>query len=258
MEPGKVFNARTLSSEDVSMRGQGQCFTLIKSGTYAEGMTATEIHLTGNASPKGSTGCDTLIFVRSGSASLEIIGSDIDNSVKVSAGSAVHIKSGESFFWAHGNDLVALEVTIPDTTGPYARKQAKEVTTFKRSIVQGDSLKGDATGDRQFEVLFDTSSGSSGATMFIGFIPPSGAPAHYHLYDEICHIVRGTGEFKVGDEIQPLSEGSTFAVVPRLLHSVINNTTEDLWILGIFRPEGSPAAAYYPDGKPAPGYSELN
>jgi len=258
MEPGKVFNARTLSPEDASMRGQGQCFDLIKSGTYAEGMTATEIHITGNASPKGSKGCDTLIFVRSGTASLEIIGSDLDNSVQVSAGSAVHIKNGESFFWANGNELRAIEITIPDASGPYARKQVKDAALFRRSTKQGDSLADDATSDRQFEVLFDTTSGLASATMFIGFIPPSGAPAHYHLYDEICHIVRGSGEFKVGDEVQPLSEGSTFAVVPRLLHSVINNTTEDLWILGIFRPEGSPAAAYYPDGKPAPGYSELN
>ncbi|MFM2159877.1 MAG: hypothetical protein RLY39_408, partial [Actinomycetota bacterium] len=27
-------------------------------------------------------------------------------------------------------------------------------------------------------------------------------------------------------------------------------------LLGVFRPQGSPAAAYYPDGRPAPGYSE--
>ncbi len=258
MEPGKVFNASTLALEDVSARGQGQCFALIKPGVYAENMTATEIHLTGNASPKAYKGCDALIFVRSGTASLEIIGGDSDNSVLVSAGSAVHIKSGESFFWANGNNLVALEISIPDASGPYARKQIKEILDIKRSVKQGDSLKDDATSDRQYEVLFDTTNGSSGATMFIGFIPPSGAPAHYHLYDEICHIVRGSGELQVGESIQPLSQGSTFAVVPRLLHSVINNTEENLWILGIFRPEGSPAAAYYPDGKPAPGYSELN
>ena len=169
MEPGKVFNASTLASDDVSARGQGQCYSLIKSGTYAEGMTATEIHLTGNASPKGSTDCDTLIYVRSGSASLEIIGSDIDNSVQVSQGSAVHIKSGESFFWAHGNNLVALEVCIP-VTGPFARKQSSPTETFQRHIKQGVSNKGTATGSREFEVLFDASKGSAAATMFIGFI----------------------------------------------------------------------------------------
>ena len=257
MEPGKVFNASTLASDDVSARGQGQCYSLIKSGTYAEGMTATEIHLTGNASPKGSTDCDTLIYVRSGSASLEIIGSDIDNSVQVSEGSAVHIKNGESFFWAHGNNLVALEVCIP-VTGPFARKQSSPTETFQRHIKQGVSNKGTATGSREFEVLFDASKGSAAATMFIGFIPPSGAPDHYHLYDEICHIVSGVGSVAVDGVNQDISSGSTFSITPRLLHSIVNSGTEDLWLLGIFRPQGSPAAAYYPDGRPAPGYIETD
>jgi mannose-6-phosphate isomerase-like protein (cupin superfamily) len=257
MEPGKVFNASTLASDDVSARGQGQCYSLIKSGTYAEGMTATEIHLTGNASPKGSTDCDTLIYVRSGSASLEIIGSDIDNSVQVSQGSAVHIKSGESFFWAHGNNLVALEVCIP-VTGPFARKQSSPTETFQRHVKQGVSNKGTATGSREFEVLFDASKGSAAATMFIGFIPPSGAPDHYHLYDEICHIVSGVGSVAVDGVNQDISSGSTFSITPRLLHSIVNSGSEDLWLLGIFRPQGSPAAAYYPDGRPAPGYIETD
>ena len=117
-------------------------------------------------------------------------------------------------------------------------------------------MKADATSDRQFEVIFDASNGSSDATMFVGFIPPSGAPSHYHLYDEICYILRGNGEFKSGDQSQLLAAGSAFAVVPRLLHALSNTAQEDLWLLGVFRPEGSPAAAYYPDGKPAPGYSE--
>ncbi|MEJ6574609.1 MAG: cupin domain-containing protein [Actinomycetes bacterium] len=255
MKPGKVFNARTLAPEDVSVRGQGQCFKLIKSGSYAEPMTATEIHLTGNASPKGSKDCDTLIFVRSGSATLEIIGSEEENSVKVEAGSAVHIRNGESFFWANGNDLEAVEVSIP-ITGPFARKQNSPTGNFQRHVIQGVSNKGAATGSREFEVLFDASKGSASATMFIGFIPPSGAPDHYHLYDEICHIVSGTGSVVVDGENQAISTGSTFSITPRLLHSVVNSGTEDLWLLGVFRPQGSPAAAYYPDGRPAPGYVE--
>ena len=255
MKPGKVFNARTLAPEAVVMRGQGQCFNLITSDSYAEPMTATEIHLTGNASPKGSKDSDTLIYVKSGSASLEIIGSDDENSVKVEAGSAVLIRNGENFFWANGNNLVALEVSVP-VVGPFARKQNSPTEKFQRHVKQGVSDKGTATGSREFEILFDANNGSSAATMFIGFIPPSGAPDHYHLYDEICHIVSGTGSVVVDGENQEISSGSTFAITPRLLHSVVNSGNEDLWLLGVFRPQGSPAAAYYPDGRPAPGYVE--
>lgn len=65
MEPGKVFNASTLSPNQVEVRGQGQSFNLIDSQPYAEGMTASEIQITGNSSPKGSDKNTTLIFVRS-------------------------------------------------------------------------------------------------------------------------------------------------------------------------------------------------
>ncbi len=254
-----MFNASTLSPNQVKVRGQGQCFNLIDSQPYAEAMTASEIQITGISSPKGSDNNTTLIFVRSGSANLEIIGESIagvENSLKVKAGSAIQIKSGETFIWTHAVDLIALEVRVPDTSGPFARKQTHTTSKFIRSLVQGMSLKTDATADRQFEVLFDANNGSADATMFVGFIPPSGAPTHYHLYDEICYILRGTGEFRAGERIQSLNAGSTFAVVPRLLHSLANTADKDLWVLGIFRPEGSPAAAYYPDGKPAPGYAE--
>lgn len=88
--------------------------------------------------------------------------------------------------------------------------------------------------------------------MFVGFIPTSGAPEHYHLYDEICVIVRGSGVLHAGGRTQPLRVGSAFHVAPRFLHALENPNPEDLWVLGVFRPEGSAAAAFYPDGTPAP------
>ena len=155
-----------------------------------------------------------------------------------------------------GESLRALEVSVPDFSGPFARKQSSPTQSYSRFVEQGLADKSGATSNREFEVLFDATNGSAHATMFVGFIPPSGAPAHYHLYDEICHIVKGGGELHIGDTIQELAPGSTFIVAPRLLHALVNNRDEDLCLLGIFRPQGSPAAAYYPDGKPAPGYIE--
>jgi quercetin dioxygenase-like cupin family protein len=88
--------------------------------------------------------------------------------------------------------------------------------------------------------------------MFVGFIPTSGAPEHYHLYDEICVIVRGSGVLHTRGIEQPIASGSAFHVAPRLLHALENPNDDDLWVLGVFRPEGSAAAAFYPDGTPAP------
>src|SRR6266700_3418984 len=52
-------------------------------------------------------------------------------------------------------------------------------------------------------------------TQIIGLIPPGRAPDHFHTYDEVIYVLEGEG------------------------------------VLGVFRPAGSPAEAYYPDGTPA-------
>jgi mannose-6-phosphate isomerase-like protein (cupin superfamily) len=260
MKPGIVFNAspEAISKEYRYQRGSASCFQLLTHGTYAEAITATEIHLTGDAAPLLSESHDTLIFVRDGKATL-IIESDTGTfTEEMHSGSAALVTSGSTFNWKNGSELKALEVAVPDKSKPFSRRMTLERKAYIPFVHQGTEIKGDATGDRQFEVLYSAENGSAGATMFIGFIPTSGAPSHYHLYDEVCQIVRGGGELHIGETIQELTPGSTFVVAPRLLHSIVNNRDEDLWILGIFRPSGSPSAAYYPDGRPAPGYLEID
>jgi mannose-6-phosphate isomerase-like protein (cupin superfamily) len=264
MEPGVVFNAAPATLADLHFpeSSSGQLFNLIKVGNYAEGLQADELHLTGSMDPSEpieAGSADVYIYVRTGSGTLHISAPNISptsENLDITEGTAVHIRSQETFYLHGASALELIMVRVPDASGPYARKQLHPSSRFTRSVQQGLSAAGSATGNREYEVLFDADSGSSGATMFVGFIPPSGAPAHYHLYDEICQIVKGSGQLQTGSTFQPLSVGSTFSIVPRFLHSVINDTSENLWILGTFRPEGSPAAAYYPDGRPAPGYEE--
>ena len=259
MKPGIVYNAstETIEEEYCTTRGEASCFRLLTEGDYAETITVTEIQLTGNSEFISSDTHDTLIFLREGCATL-IIRSPLGNfEEEMSCESAALVLSGSSFLWKNGVALKALEISIPDATTPFSRRMTSERNSYTPFVKRGENIKGNATGDRQFEVLYNADNGSAGATMFIGFIPPSGAPAHYHLYDEVCHIVRGGGELRVGNKVQVIQPGSTFVIAPRLLHSIVNNQKEDLWILGTFRPSGSPAAAYYPDGRPAPGYTEV-
>ena len=259
VRPGIVYDASLESIEKgyCTTRGEASCFRLLTEGDYAETMTATEVQLTGNSEFITSDSHDTLIFVREGRATLIIKGELGNFEEEMSCESAALVISGSSFLWKNGVGLKTIEISIPDATNPFSRRITSERKSYTPFVKQGENIKGDATGYRQFEVLYNADNGSAGATMFIGFIPPSGAPAHYHLYDEVCHIVRGGGELRVGDTVQVIQPGSTFVVAPRLLHSIVNNREEDLWILGIFRPSGSPAAAYYPDGRPAPGYTEV-
>jgi len=113
-------------------------------------------------------------------------------------------------------------------------------------IVPIDAVEpGKATGSRSFQILFGPHNGSRRATMFVGYVPPGKAPWHYHLYDEIVWIWRGPGRYHLGDEVEPLEDGSAFRITPREVHIVENTHPErELAVLGIFTPAGSPSAAY--------------
>jgi len=55
----------------------------------------------------------------------------------------------------------------------------------------------------------------------------------------------GEGRLYVGDAIEPLAPGSAFRLHAREVHIVENtHPTEELAVLGIFTPAGSPSAAY--------------
>lgn len=191
---------------------------------------------------------DELLYVMSGHGEI-VVG---DERIPVEPTCAVQVQAGEQWQVETQEDLRILSFLVPAPVTPWAASLAKPVDRVVHVARMGAQLAQAATGDRMFEVLFNRDRGSRGATMFIGFIPTSGAPEHYHLYDEICVIVRGTGMLHARGVVQPLEPGSAFHVAPRFLHALENPNPEDLWVLGVFRPEGSAAAAFYPDGTPAP------
>ena len=55
----------------------------------------------------------------------------------------------------------------------------------------------------------------------------------------------------VDGEEAALRPGAGVHLPARMVHCVANTGTEELRLLGVFRPAGSPAEAYYPDGTPA-------
>lgn len=243
---------------DVKPQGQGDScvsFELVTEPHYAEAMTQRVLRFAaGESASRRESGHDDLLFVTTGSGTLQVGGEDHE----LGEGTAAFISAGEE--WSvtvpAGGQLEVSGVLVPAPPGPAARLIGKPAAPVRRTARQGSQPLEEATAYREYEVLFDASTGSGGATQFLGFIPPSGAPIHYHLYDEICMIVRGTGVLHTKGEQQPIAAGSAFHIAPRLLHSLENTGDEHLWVLGVFRPEGSPSAAFYPDGQPAPGYVE--
>jgi mannose-6-phosphate isomerase-like protein (cupin superfamily) len=111
--------------------------------------------------------------------------------------------------------------------------------------------RGTATAGREFTLLAQPENGCESVTQFVGYIPAGRAPDHFHRYDEVVYVLAGEGAFHVGGESAPLREGSCFHLPARLIHCVENHGPGEMRVLGVFRPAGSPAEAYYPDGSAA-------
>lgn len=251
--PGTV---RTEEHADPVLGQDGQVTerVIIDGGPYAEPLVHRTLRLTaGTSSTRHDDAHDELLYVMNGSATVHVTSPAGDESFDVSPGDAVQVQAGERVSCdVAAGELHLLSFLVPAPTTPWAAQIARPVDRIVHVARLGEQQSKSATADRQFEVLFDRNRGSRGATMFVGFIPTSGAPEHYHLYDEICVIVRGSGFLHALGQAQSIEPGSAFHVAPRLLHAIENPNPEDIWILGVFRPEGSAAAAFYPDGRPAP------
>ena len=177
---------------------------------------------------------DLLLFVTGGDGA---IGGDA-----LSRGAAALVLAGEeATLSAGGGGLEAVRITVGADTDLHAPMGARE-----RVVAIEHVEPGQATGSRSFQVLFGPHNGSTRATMFVGYIPPGKAPWHYHLYDEIVCIWKGTGRFHLeGGGVEELAAGSAFRLSPREVHIVENlSAGTELAVLGIFTPAGSPSAAY--------------
>jgi len=177
---------------------------------------------------------DSLLFVTVGEGALD--------GDALSPGTAALVLAGEeATLVAGGGGLEAVRVTVGSDTDLHAPMGARE-----RVVAIEHVEPGQATGSRSFQMLFGPHNGSTRATMFVGYIPPGKAPWHYHLYDEIVWIWKGTGRFHLEEGgVEELAAGSAFRLSPREVHIVENLSSDtELAVLGIFTPAGSPSAAY--------------
>jgi mannose-6-phosphate isomerase-like protein (cupin superfamily) len=115
-----------------------------------------------------------------------------------------------------------------------------------------------ATTDRLFRIVADPSTGLRSATQFVGYIPPVRAADHFHTYDEVIYVLEGTGTFSAGGNVRPIGPGSRIELPARTVHCLENTGEGVMRLVAVFRPAGSPANAYCPDGSPAyPGTPPL-
>jgi quercetin dioxygenase-like cupin family protein len=180
---------------------------------------------------------DTLLFVHAGSGALDDVALEGPAAGLLLTGRAGALTAGE-------NGLACVRATLGAATDLHAPMGAPT------HVVALDHVEpGTATGARSFQVLHGPHNGSTRATSFVGYIPPGRAPWHYHLYDEIVWVLRGSGRLHLGDEVETLEPGCAFRLRPREVHIVENaDPVSELVVLGIFTPAGSPSAAYLTPG----------
>jgi mannose-6-phosphate isomerase-like protein (cupin superfamily) len=100
------------------------------------------------------------------------------------------------------------------------------------------------TADRWYRVLVDDEVGSTQVTQFVGSIPPGRAPDHFHNYEELLVILRGVGRMWAGKTHTPIAPGSCIYLPKGQVHCVENTGDDELRLLGVFYPAGSPSVRY--------------
>lgn len=144
--------------------------------------------------------------------------------------------------------LVLVSVCCPEDEGRRIAEEAGSLPAGsgeapQRTVREQDRLP-IPVADRQFKLLVNEDIGCRQVTQFIGFIPPSKAPFHYHTYEEAIYILEGTGIVYVEEGSAPFEPGTSIYLPVGLRHCLENPGPDPVRLLGVFYPSGSPAVAY--------------
>jgi mannose-6-phosphate isomerase-like protein (cupin superfamily) len=179
---------------------------------------------------------DEVLYVLGGSGTMTVGG----ESRELEPGTGVFVARGTAWQVESADGLELLSVLVEE---PLPASASHAV------IASGE--RGTATAGREFTLLAHPENGCESVTQFRGYIPVGRAPDHFHRYDEVVYVLTGEGAFHVDGESAPLRAGSCIHLPARLVHCLENVGPGEMQVLGVFRPAGSPAEAYYPDGSAA-------
>jgi mannose-6-phosphate isomerase-like protein (cupin superfamily) len=209
----------------------------------------------GRSQPRRTGDCDEVLFVISGHGTLHVGGAG--HALEPESGA--HLAPGEEYALeaTSAEGLTAIAVRIPpralDGSAAGAAAAGAAAGGGGRPVVRrlADQEAHAATTDRQFRIVADPSTGLASATHFVGYIPTVRAPEHFHTYDEVIYILEGEGVLHADGTSRRLTAGSCIQLPARTVHCLENTGDEMMRVVAVFRPAGSPATAYYPDGTPA-------
>jgi quercetin dioxygenase-like cupin family protein len=166
-------------------------------------------------------------------------------------GERSELKPGSAAWLAHGTALQIDEAESLELLSVLILEPLPANGATHAIVAAEHAEGGAATAGRHFRLLATPEHGCASVTQFVGFIPVVRAPDHFHAYDEVVYVLQGNGAAHIGGETEPLRPGTAIHLPARLVHCLENTGPGEMHVLGVFRPAGSPAEAYYPDGTPA-------
>lgn len=160
----------------------------------------------------------------------------------LSSGTGIYLPPRTSFDIAADETLTIISSQCPDDGATLDGYEAGSGGVPFR--VATDDRPVQRTGDRWYREIINAGTGSTQVTQFVGGIPPGRAPDHFHLYEEVIVILEGAGTMWAGASHAPIEPGSCIFLPHGQVHCVENRGEEEMRLLGVFYPAGSPAVRY--------------
>jgi quercetin dioxygenase-like cupin family protein len=199
---------------------------------------------TGNSGNISFTDSEVVLYLISGRAMINIAGREF----QVVDGCGVHVRSGEAVLLQNAAEKpVCFTATI--CPGSESFTLLPEMTTefdarFPDRVVETRQSEQQASGDRFYRLLVGPQTQSEKVTQFIGMIPRSKAPEHFHLYEEVIYILSGSGHMWAGQTHTPIKAGSMIFLPAKQKHCLECTHPDGMLLVGSFYPAGSPAVNY--------------
>ena len=186
---------------------------------------------------------ECVLFVLRGMGFVVIGGRRFDLSPECGA----FIRPGEAFKIVPVDGAMELLLTVcpQGKEGEWLEQMAEDFDdSYPQRVVLVDVRKREATGDRFYQVLVDSEVGSKQITQFIGVIPQSKSPQHFHTYEEVITVLSGHGLMWAGEQSTPIRAGSMIFLPREQAHCLECQDEKGMHLIGHFYPAGSPAVRY--------------
>ncbi len=244
---------RVVASHESEWQSEGtrQYRTPINRASGARDIAQTISHYErGRAPLRCNATSEEVLYVFAGSGVCRIEGMTYN----IRQGSAIYMPPQAQYQIENPNDDLLKIVSVccspqSDSNGVEAAESGASAGGSKPNpacnlVIHESDRAAIATGDRSFHLLVHKDLGCEHVTQFLGLIPPSRAPRHFHTYEEAIYILQGSGIVWADDESCEFSVGTSIYLPPGQRHCLENPGPEEVRLIGVFYPSGSPAVNY--------------